>query len=57
MPEIFKLVRGLHFRARLRAAELGDGAVDEVDLVVEVDDCGAVRCGASDSVRRMAAHH
>jgi hypothetical protein len=31
------LVCGFHFGAGLGGAEFGDGAVDEVDLVVEVD--------------------
>lgn len=31
------LVGGFHLGARLRRAELGDGAVEQVDLVVEVD--------------------
>ena len=31
------LVGGLHFGTRLRAAEFGDGAVEQVDLVVEID--------------------
>ena len=40
LPEVLVLVRGLHFRAGGRGAELRDGAVEEVELVVEVDDCG-----------------
>jgi hypothetical protein len=31
------LICGFHLGAALGAAELGDGAVEEVDLVVEVD--------------------
>lgn len=31
------LVSGLHLWARLRRAELGDGSVEQVDLVVEID--------------------
>jgi hypothetical protein len=33
------LVSSLHLRTALWGAELSDGAVEEVDLVVEVDDC------------------
>jgi hypothetical protein len=36
---VFEFVRGFHFGARLRRAEFGDGAVEEVDLVVEIDHC------------------
>ncbi len=32
------LVSGLHLRARLRRAEFCDRAIEEVDLVVEIDD-------------------
>ena len=35
---IHLLIRCLHLRARLRRAKLGDGAVEEVNLVVKVDD-------------------
>lgn len=38
LPEVFVFIGGFHFGARGRGAELGDGAVEEVDLVVEVDD-------------------
>lgn len=38
VPEVLEFVGGFHFGAGLRTAEFGDGAVDEVDLVVEVDD-------------------
>lgn len=31
------LIGRLHFRTALRRTELGDGAVKEVDLVVEID--------------------
>lgn len=47
VPEILKLVRGFHLRARLWTAELGDGAVDEIDLVVKVDDWREARKSAS----------
>jgi hypothetical protein len=33
------LVGGFHLGTALGRTELGDGAVEEVDLVVEVDDC------------------
>lgn len=36
LPQVLELVRRLHLRARLRRAELGDGPVQQVDLVVEV---------------------
>lgn len=36
LPQVLVLVGGDHARARLRRAELGDGAVQHVDLVVEV---------------------
>jgi len=36
------LVGGFHLRTALGGAELGDGAIEEVDLVVEVDDCHLV---------------
>jgi hypothetical protein len=39
MPEVFKFVGGFHLWAGLWRAELCDSAVEEVDLVVEVDDC------------------
>lgn len=39
VPEVFEFVGCFHLWAGLRGAELGDGAVEEVDLVVEVDDC------------------
>lgn len=38
LPEVFEFVGGFHFRAGLGGAEFGDGPVEEVDLVVEVDD-------------------
>jgi hypothetical protein len=40
LPEVFEFVGGFHFGAGLRGAEFGDAAVEEVDLVVEVDDWG-----------------
>lgn len=36
LPQVLELVRRLHLRARLRRAELRDGAVQEIHLVVEV---------------------
>lgn len=39
VPEVFEFVGCFHFRAGGGGAEFGDGAVEEVDLVVEVDDC------------------
>jgi len=39
VPEVFELVGGFHFGAGGGRAEFGDTAVEEVDLVVEVDDC------------------
>jgi hypothetical protein len=43
-PGVFQniLVRRLHLRARLGRAELGDGAIEEVDLVVKVHHCHPV---------------
>lgn len=38
VPEVFELVGGFHFGAGGGRAEFGDAAVEEVDLVVEVDD-------------------
>ena len=38
VPKVFELVGGFHFGAGGGRAELGDAAVEEVDLVVEVDD-------------------
>lgn len=32
----FLLIGCLHLRTRLRGAELGDGTIEEIDLVVEV---------------------
>lgn len=32
----FLLIGRLHLRARLRGAELGDGTIEKIDLVVEV---------------------
>lgn len=37
LPKVLELVGGFHFGARLGGAEFGNGAVEEVDLVVEVD--------------------
>ena len=37
LPQVLELVRRLHREARVGRAELGDGAVEEVDLVVKVD--------------------
>jgi hypothetical protein len=42
LPEVFEFVGGFHFGAGLRGAEFGDAAVEEVDLVVEVDDWGVL---------------
>nr|POE90627.1 hypothetical protein CFP56_60240 [Quercus suber] len=39
VPEVLELVGGFHLRACRRRAELGDGSVEEIDLVVEVDHC------------------
>ena len=38
LPEVLELVGCFHFGAASRGAEFGDGAVEEVDLIVEVDD-------------------
>lgn len=50
------LIGRLHLRARLRGAELGDGAIDQVDLVVKVHHCrcksARIRPTASRSIRR-----
>lgn len=45
LPEVLELVRRLHLGARLRRAELGDGAVEEVDLVVKVHHCAPSASG------------
>ena len=37
LPQILELVGGLHLWARLWRAELGDGSVEQVNVVVEVD--------------------
>jgi hypothetical protein len=37
LPEVLELIRSLHLRAALRRAEFRDGAVQQVDLVIEVD--------------------
>ena len=44
-PEVFEFVRGGHGGAGGGGAEFGYGAVEEVDLVVEVDDCEGVLMG------------
>lgn len=33
------LVSGFHLWTALRGAELGDGSIEQVDLVIEIDDC------------------
>jgi hypothetical protein len=45
LPEVFEFVGGFHFGAGLGGAEFGDGTVEEVDLVVEVDNWGGVSVG------------
>ena len=42
VPEVFEFVGRFHFGAGCRGAEFCDAAVEEVDLVVEVDDCYVV---------------
>ena len=37
LPEVLELVGRLHLRAALRRAEFGNGAVQKIDLVIEVD--------------------
>lgn len=37
LPEILKLVGGLHFGTFFGGAKLGDGAVEEVDLIIKID--------------------
>lgn len=37
LPEVLELVGRLHLGAALRRAEFGDGAIKQIDLVVEVD--------------------
>lgn len=37
LPQVLELVGGLHLWARLWRAELGDGSVKQIDVVVEVD--------------------
>ena len=39
VPQIFEFIGGFHLGAGLWGAEFGDGTVEEVDLVIEVDDC------------------
>lgn len=39
LPQILEFVRGLHLWTALRTAEFRNRAVEEVDLVVEIDDC------------------
>jgi hypothetical protein len=36
LPEVFEFIGGFHFGAGLGGAEFGDGAVEEVYLVVEI---------------------
>lgn len=43
LPEVFEFIGGFHFGTGLRGAEFGNGSVEEVDLVVEVDDWRVVR--------------
>lgn len=38
LPEIFEFISGFHLRARLWRAELCDGTVKKIDLVIEIDD-------------------
>ena len=47
VPEVFEFIGGFHFGAGLWRAEFGDGAVEEIDLVVEVDDCCSIRMTSS----------
>ena len=47
LPEVFEFVGGFHFGAGLGGAEFSDRTVEEVDLVVEVDDCGKNRSEAA----------
>jgi len=42
LPEVLKLVGRFHLRTALWRAELCDGAVEQVNLVVEVDNWGRV---------------
>lgn len=42
LPKVLEFVRRLHLGARLRRAEFRDGAVEEVDLVVEVHHCASL---------------
>lgn len=37
MPKVFELVRGLHFWAGNGRAEFSDGAIEKVELVVEIN--------------------
>lgn len=38
VPQVFELVRGLHFWTGCGRAEFRDGSVEQIDLVVKVDD-------------------
>lgn len=40
VPQVFELFGGFHLGTGRWGAEFGDGAVEQIDLVVEVDDCG-----------------
>lgn len=37
MPQVLEFVRGLHLGTGLWGAKLSDGAIEQVDLIVEVD--------------------
>lgn len=41
LPEVLKFLGGLHFGTCCGRAKLGDGAVEKVDLVVEINNYSA----------------
>lgn len=54
LPQVLELVGRLHLRARLGRAELRDGAVQQVDLVVEIHHLGRGSACVSRSLRGRA---
>lgn len=63
LPQVFEFIRSLHLRTALRGAELGDAAVKEIDLIIEVDNCpkyvstsGMCRTGEERNIPFTASH-
>lgn len=52
LPQVLEFVRSLHLWAALRTAELCNGSIEEVDLVVEIDDysCVSLRLNARSTI-------